>query len=207
MVNSSVESLANRILTLKAASPDNLLLVLVGGCSRAGKTALVSKLTENIAFSGIESTVMNLDSWLVSVDKRKYASSVLERYEVASIILSAKKIRQGEIVYPPVYDVVSRKRIAELAQNPIFINKGILFIDGVVALAIDELVENAALRIFVEIPDGLRRQRLVDLYSKVKKLGKKEYESIIEAREKEEVPFIKRTSANADIIFSGLSSK
>lgn len=207
MVNLSIDSLLNRILTLKAASPDKLLMVLVGGCSRAGKTILVSRLTENIAFSGIESTVMNLDSWLVSVDKRKCSSSVLERYEVASIILSAKKIRQGETVYPPVYDVVSRKRTAESDTKPIFINKGILFVDGVVALAIDELVENAALRIFVEIPDELRRKRLIDFYSKTKKLGKKEYESIIETREKEEVPFIKKTSVNADIIFSNLSAK
>jgi uridine kinase len=29
------------------------MLILVGGCSRAGKTILVSKLTENIISSGV----------------------------------------------------------------------------------------------------------------------------------------------------------
>lgn len=102
---------------------------------------------------------------------------------------------------------MSRRRVAESEFNSIFINNGILFVDGVVALAIDELVESAALRIFVDIPDKLRKQRLVKFYSGIKRLDRKEYENIIEAREKEEVPFIKKTAVNADVIFDYVELK
>ncbi|MBU4184747.1 MAG: hypothetical protein KKI12_05750 [Proteobacteria bacterium] len=200
----SVEFLSQHILTLLDESSKKPVIILVGGCSRTGKTVLVSKLTENIISSGINAAVVKLDSWLISLEKRKENSTVLERYEIPSIISSIKKVRQGEVICPPVYDAVSRRRIAESGVDSISITDGILFIEGVVALAIKELVENAAMRIFVDIPDKLRRQRLVDFYSDVKRLDEKEYENIIEKREKEEVTFIKGTAVNADVIFNGL---
>lgn len=205
MINcSSFDVLSEHILTLMPASSNKLMLILVGGCSRAGKTVLVSKLAESIISSGINTAVINLDSWLVSVDNRKPDSSVLERYEIASIISSIKKVLQGEAIYPPVYDVVSRKQVEESGFNSISINEGVLIVDGVVALAIKEFIECAALRIFVDVPSQLRKQRLVEFYSDIKKLDRKEYENIIETREKEEVPFIKETAVNADVIFNGL---
>ena len=208
MINcSSVDVLSEHILALKVPSSKKSMLILVGGCSRAGKTVLVSKLKENIISSGINTDVVNLDSWLVSVDNRKQDSSVLDRYEIPSIISAIKKIQQGEVIYPPVYDVVSRMRVAESGINSVSIKNGILFIEGVVALAIEELVKNSTLRIFVGISDKVRRKRLVHFYSDVKRLDRKEYEKIIETREQEEVPFIKGTTVNADVIFDGLEIK
>jgi len=203
----SVKFLSGHILSLMGESSNKLMLILVGGCSRTGKTVLVSKLTENIISSGINTVSVKLDSWLISVENRKEDSSVLERYEIPSIISSIKRLQQGEQIYPPVYDAVSRRRIAESGVDSISITDGILFIEGVVALAIKELVENAAMRIFVDIPDKLRRQRVVNFYSDIKRLDRKEYEDIIKKREKEEVTFIKGTAVNADIIFDGLKLK
>jgi len=204
---SSVDFLSEHIIKLIASLSTKSMLILVGGCSRAGKTVVVSKLTENIISSGINTAVVNLDSWLVSVNNRKQDSSVLERYEITSIISAIKKVQRGEVVYPPVYDAVSRKRTADSGAVPICITDGILFVEGVVALTIKELVENATLQIFVDIPDKLRKQRLVIFYSDIKRLNRKEYNEVIETREKEEVPFVKRTAVNADIIFNELETK
>lgn len=204
---SSIEFLSEHILALLDESSNKPMIVLVGGCSRTGKTVLVSKLTENIISSGINTVSVKLDSWLISVEKRKEDSSVLERYEIPSIISSIKRLQQREHIYPPVYDAVSRRRITESGVAPISIKEGILFVEGVVVLAIEELVENATLRIFVDVPDELRRQRLVNFYSDIKRLDRKEYEDIIKKREKEEVTFIKETAVNADVIFDGLKLK
>jgi len=205
MINcSSIEFLYQHILALRDESYNKPMIVLIGGCSRTGKTVLVSKLTENIISSGINTVSVKLDSWLISVEKRKEDSSVLERYEIPSIISSIKRLQQGERIYPPFYDAVSRRRITESGVAPISIKEGILFIEGVIVLAIEELVENASLRIFVDIPDELRRQRLVTFYSDIKRLDRKEYEDIIKKREKEEVTFIKETAVSADVIFDGL---
>ena len=203
MINcSSFEFLSQHILTLLDDYSNKPMIILVGGCSRTGKTVLVSKLTENIVKSGINIAVVNLDSWLISVEERKEDSSVLERYEIPSIISSVKKIQQGEAIYPPVYDAASRRRITDARVDSISIKSGIMIIEGVVALAIEELTKITTLGIFIDIPDEVRKQRLVDFYADVKHLGKKEYEKIIETREKEEVPFVKGTAVNADVIFN-----
>ena len=208
MINcTSVEVLSKRIRALLDKSSNKSMIVLVGGCSRTGKTVLVSKLIESAMFSSISAIVVKLDSWLISVEQRNEVSSVLERYEIPSIISSIKRLQQGEKIYPPVYDAVSRRRITESAVAPISIREGIIFVEGVVALAIEELVEKAALRIFVGIPDDLRRRRLVKFYSDIKGVERREYEDIIEKREKEEVIFIKRSAVNADMIFDGLKLK
>ncbi len=201
MINcSSIEFLSQHILTLRDESYNKPMTVLVGGCSRTGKTVLTSKLSENFISLGINTAIVKLDSWLISMDNRKQDSSVLERYELPSIISSIKKVQRGETICPPVYDAVSRRRVAEYGFDLISIKDGILFVEGIVALAIEELIKNATLRIFVGIPDKLRKQRLVDFYSNIKRLDRKEYENIIETREKEEVPYIKKTIANADVI-------
>ena len=199
---SSIDLLSARILKLAAGSPGKIILVLVGGCSRAGKTGLVSKLAKKAASGGVKTAAINLDSWLVSLDKRKKDATVLERYEVDRAVSDIEKVRHGNAIYPPVYDIVSRSRITESGSEAIAIDAGVLFIDGVIALAIDKLSEAAALRIFVNIPDDIRGQRLVKFYSDIKGFSRKDCEDIIEAREKEEVPFIKSTSDNADVIFN-----
>lgn len=197
---SSVDSLTEFILT-QAAVEDKLTIILVGGCSRAGKTFLVSKLIQNLSVLEVNTSVLNLDSWLVSVYNRKQNSTVLERYEIAAIISAVKRIKQGLAVYPPVYDVASRSRVAASGPSAVLINKGILFIDGVVGLAIKELLAEASLRIYVDIADKRRKSRLVEFYSGIKKMKRKEYTGIIATREKEEVVFIKKTAVNADLIF------
>ncbi len=127
MINcTSVEFLSEHIRALLDESSNKPMIVLVGGCSRTGKTVLVSKLLENAISLGINTTVVKLDCWLISVEKRKDDSSVLERYEIPSIISSIKRLQQGEQIYPPVYGAVSRRRITESGVTPISIKEGIL---------------------------------------------------------------------------------
>lgn len=195
----STEHVLRYILTLWGRSYSGIVTILVGGCSRTGKTVFVSKVMKTFMTLGIHVAVMNLDAWLVSVDKRRNDSTVLERYEVDSIISSFNNLQQGKRIYPPVYDVVSRRRAAETGVDSIIITQGILIVEGVIALAIEDLVKNAALRIYTEVPDALRRERLVEFYSRVKGLNRNDCQYIIESREEEEVPFIKETAVNADI--------
>jgi len=126
---SSVNLLSEHLRALMDKSSNQPMIVLVGGCSRTGKTVLVSKLIGNAVSSGINAVSMQLDSWLISLEKRIGESSVLERYEVPPIISSIKRLQQTGQIYPPVYDAVSRRRIAESRVDPIYINEGILFVE------------------------------------------------------------------------------
>mgnify|MGYP001314457462 CR=1 FL=1 len=94
----------------------------------------------------------------------------------------------------------TRTRFAERRKTGIRISSGVLIVEGVIALAIEPLVQAADLRLFVAISDVDRLRRLKYFYTNKKGLTLKETEEIIQSREMEEVPFIKKT-ANVSVIF------
>lgn len=128
-------------------------------------------------------------------------SKVTERYDIIAISDSVEKLLNGKTILPPVYDPITRKRLECNLGHPVKIKSGILIVEGVIALSINNLVKKSNFNIFIEIPDCVRIKRLIDFYGRVKKLPQPEYKSIIIAREKEEIPFVKKTAVNADIIF------
>lgn len=178
-----------------------ILIVLIGGCSRAGKSSLARELFEKSKESGIDCCILNIDSWLVSVDKRKPFSKVTERFDMTAVNRAVEEILNGKIVTPPVYDPITRRQIQKIGNDPISITSGILIIDGVITLANEDLMKKSDYRIFVKISECVRLRRLIDFYSRIKKVPRKEYKKIIRDREKEEVPLIKKSSSLADVIF------
>lgn len=177
----------------------NFFIILIGGCSRSGKSSLANKLNNQFIQSGNNSLIVNLDSWIIDVEKRKPDSIVIERFKVNEIVNSVTALLRGDIIYPPVYDSILRKN--QGLSSPIQLKSGILIIEGVIALTIPELLEIANLKIYVNIPDVTRLKRLIHFYKTVKKMEKYEYRKIIIEREKEEVPFIKASKMQADIIY------
>ena len=184
----------------RCISSKNILIVLIGGCSRSGKSTLARELTEKFSRAGIPCRILNIDSWLVSIDKRKPFSKVTERFDMVAVNMAVEEIVNGQIVTPPVYDPITRRQIQKIGNNPISITFGILIIDGVITLADEGLIKKSDFRIFVKISECKRLRRLINFYSHIKKVPKEEYKRIIRDREKEEVPLIKKSSALADVI-------
>ena len=181
---------------------ETMELVLIGGCSRSGKSYLAGQLKKLLEESGFNVIIAKLDAWLVSKGKRKPGSNVLQRYETERIVSSITDLINGAPVYPPVYDVVTRERAREEQDSPLQITNGIVILEGVVALAIPELLGRASFRIFVDVPDTLRRERLADFYLNLKNLPKEEFLTMMDERENEEVPFIKSSRWNADVVYA-----
>jgi len=188
----------NQRCTISAKS---IQIVLIGGCSRSGKSTLAQELAEKCTYAGIPCQIMNIDSWLVSVDKRKPFSTVIERFDMVAVNLAVERIVKGQIVTPPVYNPITRRQIPGIGNDPISITSGILIIDGVITLADENLVKKSDFRIFVKISEYKRLRRLIDFYGRIKKIPREEYKKIIREREKEEVPLIKESSTRADVIF------
>lgn len=177
----------------------NVFIILIGGCSRSGKSTLATNLHSHFVRSGTKSIIVDLDSWIIDLEKRKTDSKVLKRYNVPLISNSIMRMLEGEIIHPPLYDPVSRKSKGN--GSPIQIGSGILIIEGVIALSINEFLTIADLKIFVDVPDFTRIKRLIHFYKTIKNLEKKDYRDIIIKRENEEVLFIKATKEKADIIY------
>lgn len=197
----TIDHLINEINDLSLFNNHKLFLILIGGCSRSGKSVLANKLKDRLKKENPNTNLLNLDSWIISAEKRKPDSNVLERYDSKALIDDVNRLLDGESVQIPNYDPISRKRLQSGNIKTLLVHSGVLIIEGVVALALKDLMVQSDLRIFVDVPDYLRIKRLIKYYGETKKLPKNIYKKIILDREKEEVPFIKKTSSEADIIF------
>jgi uridine kinase len=180
-------------------------LILIGGCSRTGKSTLATELKNKFKSNSINSIIIKLDNWLLGIDERIGIEIVRERYNYSEIIKSMKYVLKGEKMYPPIYDpktrAVSRENLSEYIQ----IEKGICIIEGVIALDIPELRTLSDIKIYTEVEDEIRKKRLMEFYCQFKECSAQESKEIINEREVEEVPYIKETEAFADIIYHGKS--
>ncbi len=190
------------VLTQYETSRSSRFLLAIGGCSRSGKTMLAQRLIQDLADRGISAVRIPLDNWLVGRDQRTGTETVRERFQYDKITDAVARLRQGDEVYPPVYDPTTRSIVRIRSDRPLFIpDHGIGLVDGVVALDIPQLLAMTDLRIYVDIPDVLRVSRLHEFYFVDKGCSLEETARIIHDREGEEVPVIKATRRYADLIF------
>ncbi|MFX0087440.1 MAG: uridine kinase [Candidatus Hodarchaeota archaeon] len=182
-------------------SKKNCFLVLIGGCSRTGKSTLAKKLERELKNKNINSITVKLDNWLLGIDERSGKETVSERYNYSEIVKSIRKIMKGEKIFPPIYNPkvrkVTRGNLTQFKQ----IDHGICIIDGVIALDIPDLRNLADLKIYTDLNDEIRKKRLLEFYNRYKKCSRRESEEIINAREMEEVPYVKETKVFADFVF------
>ena len=198
----SVEVLANLVESIHMSSFESKSIILIGGVSRSGKSTLAKKLGLMLETKSIDCQIIEMDKWLVSLEKRKQNSKVIDRYHIESLIISLRDLLSDKVIFPPHYDSISRTQIAEIGSKPLSFKSGILIIEGVVALAVKELEKLAKIKIHVEISDFQRYRRLINFYKVIKAIPSKEYRQLIKDREKEEIPYIKKTSQKADVIFA-----
>lgn len=192
-----LEHFVNRIKEQPGCS-----LILIGGCSRVGKTTLSAQIAKELSALYHPLLEVTLDAWIVSVEKRPQASTVMERFEVDRMLRDIQCLAQGQQVFPPVYDAKTRRRIVEISSDGLQLQQGTIIVEGVIALAIPELCSLATATIFVEVPDDVRIKRLYQFYTQEKGLKFEEAQKLISGREAEEVPLIKSTMTQADLKWS-----
>jgi len=182
-------------------------LLLIGGCSRSGKSTLSNVLQQKFSELGISAIVVNLDNWLLGIEERTGKETVRERYKYAQIVEALRGLMTGKEVHPPVYDPKTRRIVQKRGKNTLFLDSGVCIVDGVVALDIPELRTLSDFNIYTAVPDEIRRERLMDFYLNFKNRSLEETEKIIGERESEEVIIVKETITYADIIFDSYEQK
>jgi len=198
-INNNLDKLTQSILEVVNSKKRNI--ILIGGLSRSGKSYIAKEVSNELNNKGYQNIIINLDWWLISVDERKPDSNVLDRYEVDKIEHSIIHLIQGKTVFHPVYDQIKRRRIKEKCDEFIQIKKEIIIIEGIIALAIPNLLKMACLKIYVDISEELRLKRLSEFYLEYKKITVHEFDKLLNDRNLEEVPFIKKKKDNANVVF------
>ena len=197
------ETLLNVLLEKHSNCKRNRFLISISGCSRSGKTTLAKKIQKDLLKKGITNTIISLDNWLLGLNERKGDETVRERFQYKKISEAIDKLKKGKKVYTPVYDSKTRQIINKKNPKPVYIeNKGVGIIDGIVALDIKDVRDITDCKVFIDIDDEIRRERLIEFYATYKKYPSEEVKKIIEPRENDEVKLIKKTKDYADIIYN-----
>jgi histidinol-phosphate phosphatase family protein len=173
-------------------------IILVGGLARSGKSTWAASLAAALKAHGRPSVVIPLDSWLQSEDDRS-GSAVLDRYTLAAVrsFLADARLVPG-IKLIPRYDRVERCSVSNGVE--IDANEGAIFIvEGVPALADEELRGMAAMRIYVERPEHDRAQEMAENY-RWRGWDEPRISALMAERNAEEVPFIENTKVFAEVV-------
>ena len=203
MMNEGFDKVLERVVHLnnQNQTSNTTILILVGGCSRSGKSTFTEELCRELKARQVSVLHVAMDLWLTPASKRDPNCTVLERYRIDNLLPAITKLLRGKTVKLIPYDVETR----ELATKAVLICPPpppfVLFLEGVVALAVSELRVASNLRVFVSASDSTRVKRLLRFYRYTKKLERSDYHELIRAREKEEVPFIKNTFTYSDSVF------
>ncbi len=195
------KSIFDCLLNAYTKSNKKRFMVLIGGCAQSGKTTLAQKIKKNLEENNINCIIFSLDNWLLGLDERKGNETVRERFQYKKISEAINQIKKGAKVYSPIYDPKTRKIVRKKSLNPIYINEGICIVDGVVVLDVKELRNISDFNIFVDVDDDVRKKRLMIFYIDYKSCSVNESEKLINTRELEEVPAIKKTANYADVIY------
>jgi histidinol-phosphate phosphatase family protein len=152
--------MARQLLWATAAAA-NARLILVAGPARAGKSCTARVMTEQLSAAGRVVHVLPLDGWLRPINQRPEGGGVLDRYDMQAIMAALKPILEGggrHWLQLPYYERKSRS--ARLGPMRLIRPDDVLIIEGVPALMDSALRAAADVRVFVDVDDVQREQRL-----------------------------------------------
>lgn len=178
-------------------------IVLIGGPARAGKTSAAQGLREHLIALGRTAHVVSLDGWLHPVEQRPESAGVLLRYDMEAACRAIDQIRHAAGRFEghlPVYDRDERRSMpgAHLSVGPV----DTLIVEGVPALLDERLLALADLRLFVDVQDELRRERLTVDYA-WRGGDPLALQEQLAAREQDEVPAVRASATRAEFMIWG----
>jgi len=153
-------SMARQLLSVTAAAA-NARLILVAGPARAGKSCTARVMAEQLGAAGRFVHVLPLDGWLRPINQRPEGGGVRDRYDMEAIMAALKPILEdgGRHWLPlPLYERKSRS--ARLGPVRSIGPDDVLIVEGVPALMDPALRAAADVRVFVDVDDVQREQRL-----------------------------------------------
>lgn len=200
----SYDRILDSILKSQVKAGNRRAVILIGGCSQSGKTTLANRLQRDLNGKGVECCVICLDSWIKDIRLRTGEETVRERYSYEAIVTHIKRLLAGYSIQLPFYDSKTRRVICKHDGPSLKLGEGgVAIVEGVVALDIEALRNIADQKVFVDIGDEIRKERVMLFYTGHKGCRSEEAKRIVESREQEEVPIIKASMAFANHIYSG----
>lgn len=183
-------------------------LIVIGGLARSGKSSAAQVLKEELSHRGHPAHVISLDGWLLPATARSEGAGVLSRYSITQALESLLPLagaRTAGRLAIPRYDRLKRMPV-EPATTVCIGPDDILIVEGVPALLIEELRAASGLRLYVEVKELEREQRLRADYVG-RGVSPLDIDRMLSSRETDEVPVVRASAAHAHyVIQSGSPS-
>lgn len=178
--------------------------IAIGGLARSGKSIWAGTFKHYLNYQAKSAVVINLDCWLTSINERDETQSVLSRYAIDDInafIALISSRQQSITVNIPFYNRLKRERTTQATTLTIQ-PQDILIIEGVIALKLEQLIQLAAKRFYVESNPALRKENFVREY-RIRQFSDEQIHALYSQREVDETPIIVESRALADVILEG----
>jgi uridine kinase len=177
---------------------------LIGGLARAGKSYSAQILKELLSALGRQAHVISLDGWLKPKAERSAIGGVHHRYDLAaaSIVLTEAALSNSRnALRELLYDRVSRSPSSQSVVHSIGPDD-VLIVEGVPALLVTDLLNIPKLiKVYIDIPDDMRSDRLKKDYAWRGTLHA-DQAATMNSRELDETPMIELSKKDADYVVS-----
>ena len=134
----------------------NPYLIIFAGGSASGKSSIVDLLKKEY-FDDI--TVIYFDDYYKDLSHLTYEERAVvnfdhpDAFDVDLLIEHLHQLKNNQVITKPVYDFTTHNRKSEWEQvNP----SKVIILDGILSLAIPEIVSLGDLKVFVDTPSDIR---------------------------------------------------
>ncbi|MEQ1876967.1 MAG: HAD-IIIA family hydrolase [Bdellovibrionia bacterium] len=185
-------------LVIKEAKGNNPFVL--AGPARSGKSLVASTLRWVLNSGGRRAQVVSLDHWLRPEDKR--GATVDQRYDLEAFSAFMTELRRGPSWsgWLPYYDRHTRS-IDPHGYPFEYAETDLIVFEGTIALHVPDLLKLDSVRVYVEAPMNLRKNRFEKEYA-LRGWTPEKIEEVFASREREEIPFIENSRHEADFILN-----
>lgn len=162
IIDEPYRDLAESVLRKVKGSDKRHFVISVGGNSRSGKSILAQYLKKHLERNDLSVLKISLDDWIRPKEEREGREEVFYNFQTDKLTEDLGTILSGkEVALTPYRAHPERKKEEKVYQLQ---SEDVVIMEGVVALATEELRSLADLKIFKKIEEPLLKERVYHFY-------------------------------------------
>ena len=195
--NEEMEFCTRRLEVLSNSRAEKALVIAIAGNSRSGKSTFGTRLAKHLQGQGKNVQSIRLDDWIRPKIERQERDEVLYNFQSERMQQELGQIFEGKAVeltpYPSHPDRPVRKKTYQLGDPDVVI------LDGVIALATEELRQLSDFKIFMRIDEQKLKERFMTFY-RWKDMPEPEMKELWQTRLQNEYRMIAGDEQYADLV-------
>lgn len=175
-------------------------VVAVAGNSRSGKSTFSMQLKRELATTGVTAEIIRLDDWILPKGERREKDEVHHNFQTERLPQELARIIKGgryELTPYPTHPARPTTLKTYHLNKP-----DVIILDGVVALATEELRKLSDHKVFITIDEARLKKRFEEFY-RWKDMDQSEYQKLWQTRLENEYRLIAQDEKYADLVIHG----